>query len=146
GLGVAEAQVLLADKQLSGSTTEWADLIARFGGNGLALKIVGESIRQLFGGDLGAFLEESGSGTVFGGIRRLLAEQIGRSSPLEQDVLRALAVEREPINLAELLGGLGRRAGRGALLEAIEALRRRSLVERVESAGPAAVHTLVGFT
>ncbi len=37
GLGVAEGQVLLADKQLSGSKDEWADLIARYGGNGLAL-------------------------------------------------------------------------------------------------------------
>ncbi len=32
GLGVAEGQVLLADKQLSGNDEEWARLIARFGG------------------------------------------------------------------------------------------------------------------
>jgi hypothetical protein len=41
GLGVAEGQVLLADKQLSGTTDEWSDLTARYGGNGLALKVVG---------------------------------------------------------------------------------------------------------
>src|SRR6266851_10232421 len=135
GLGVAEGQVLLADKQLSGSKDEWADLIARYGGNGLALKVVGESIRQVFSGDVGAFLEESGSGTVFGGIRRLLADQIERSSALEQEVLRVLAAERQPVTLAELLAALGPRAGRGTLLEAVAALRRRSLVERAETTG-----------
>src|SRR5712691_2413900 len=82
GLGVAEGRVLLADKQLSGNDEDWLDLIGRFGGNGLALKLVGESIRVVFGGNIGVFLAESGSGAVFGGIRRLLAEQIERSSGL----------------------------------------------------------------
>ena len=29
----------------------------RYGGNGLALKIVGETIRQIYDGDVGAFLD-----------------------------------------------------------------------------------------
>src|SRR5229473_5120338 len=138
GLGVAAGQVLLADKQLSGTDDDWANLIARFGGNGLALKVVGESISQVFGGDIRVFLEQSGSGTVFGGIRRLLADQLERSSALEQEVLRVLAVEREPVTVAELIAALGPRLGRGTVLEAVEALRRRSLVERAETAGRAA--------
>src|SRR5258708_34976071 len=146
GLGGAEGQGLLAEKQLSGSKDEWADLIARYGGNGLALKVVGESIRHVFSGDVGAFLDESGSGTVFGGIRRLLAEQLERSSALEQRVLRVLAVEREPLKIAELITVVGPRVARGDVLEAVEALRRRSLIERVEPDGAAAVHRLAGFT
>jgi WD40 repeat protein/transcriptional regulator with XRE-family HTH domain len=138
GLGVAEAQRLLADKHLQGSAPDWFALIDRFGGNGLALKVVGERIRELFAGDVGAFLDEGGAGMVFGGIRRLLAEQIERGSALEQEVLRVLAVGREPMTLAQLLTELGSRIRRGAVLEAIEALRRRSLVERAEIAGPAA--------
>jgi WD40 repeat protein/transcriptional regulator with XRE-family HTH domain len=139
GLGVAEGQRLLADKQLLGNTEDWAKLISRFGGNGLALKVVGESIREVFGGDIHAFLEQSGEGSVYGGIRRLLAEQIGRSSALEQNVLRVLAVEREPVTVSEPISQLGPRVGRGAVLEAIEALRRRSLVDRVEADGAAAL-------
>ncbi|HTD78121.1 MAG TPA: WD40 repeat domain-containing protein, partial [Chloroflexota bacterium] len=135
GLAVAEGQVLMADKHLSGSHLAWANLITRFGGNGLALKLVGESIREVFAGDIGAFLEESGSGTVFGGIRRLLAEQLERSSRLEQNVLRVLAIEREPVTIADLIADLGPRAGRGAVLDAVEALRRRSLVERAKPLG-----------
>jgi hypothetical protein len=92
----------------------------------------------VFGGDIGAFLDEAGSGSVFGGIRRLLTEQLERSSSSEQDVLRVLAVEREPVTLTELLAELGPRVGRGAVVEAVEALRRRSLVERVERGGAAA--------
>jgi WD40 repeat protein/transcriptional regulator with XRE-family HTH domain len=138
GFSVADSQALIAGKHLSGDPADWATLISRFGGNGLALKVVGESVRQVFGGDIRAFLEESESGAMFGGIRRLIAEQIGRSSELEQRVLRELAVEREPLNLGELVAGMGPRVGRGALLEAIEALRRRSLAERADAAGRAA--------
>src|SRR5438270_3216585 len=120
GLGLAEGQVLLADKQLSGTDEDWANLIARFGGNGLALKVVGESIRQVFDGDISAFLNQAGSSSIFGGIRRLLAEQIGRSSTLEQKLLRVLAVEREPVSLAELIAHLGPRVNRqAAILEAV---------------------------
>jgi WD40 repeat protein len=133
GLGVADGQTLLAGKGLSGSTYHWSTLVERLGGNGLALKVVGESIRELFGGELEAFLDESGSGTLFGGIRRLVAEQIERSSALEQSVLRLLAVEREPVSISQLIGDVGSRVGRGAVLEAIEALLRRSLVERAEA-------------
>jgi transcriptional regulator with XRE-family HTH domain len=74
GLGVDEAQVLLAAKNLSGTSQEWAELNTRFGGNGLALRLVGETIREVLGGDIGLFLHEAGSNGVFGGIRRLLAE------------------------------------------------------------------------
>jgi WD40 repeat protein/transcriptional regulator with XRE-family HTH domain len=138
GLGAQEGQALLAHKQLRGGEDEWADLVDRYGGNGLALKVVGESIRQVFGGDIGSFLAESRSGAVFGGIRRLLAEQFERSSLLEQAVLKVLAVEREPVTIAELLGEMGQRVGRGGLVESVEALRQRSLVERAELAGASA--------
>lgn len=66
--------------------------------------MVGESIRELFGGKLEAFLNEAGSGTLFGGIRRLLIEQIELRSALEQSVLRVLAVEREPVSISQLIG------------------------------------------
>jgi WD40 repeat protein/transcriptional regulator with XRE-family HTH domain len=137
GLGVDEAQVLLAHKQLEGTGQQWAEFNARFAGNGLALKVVAETIRELFGGRLGNFLEEASDGSIFGSIRRLLTEQVERSSAVEQQVLRGLAVEREPVRLAALLAALGPSVGRAVVLEAVEALRRRSLVERAVTVGPA---------
>jgi WD40 repeat protein/transcriptional regulator with XRE-family HTH domain len=138
GLGSDEAQVLLAAKQLDGTSQQWGELNARYGGNGLALKVVGETIRELFGGEIGTFLEAGSGDSVFGGIRRLLSEQVERSSAVEQKVLRLLAVEREPVSLGQIMGDLGPSVGRGVVLEAVEALRRRSLMERAETPGAAA--------
>jgi WD40 repeat protein/transcriptional regulator with XRE-family HTH domain len=135
GLGVPEGQILLAPKQLSGDRAAWTKLVSQYGGNGLALKVVGESIRSVFGGDIAEFLESSSSESVFGGVRRLLAEQLDRSSELEQQVLRTLAVEREPVTIVQLFAILGSRVGRLAVLEAVEGLRTRSLVDRAEVSG-----------
>jgi hypothetical protein len=139
GLSVEEGQALLSDKRLRGDGVTWATLVAHYGGNGLALKIVGESINPVFGGDITAFLEQAGSSSVFGGIRRLLDRQIERLSDLEQEVLGWLAIERDPVTFGELVADIGARVGRGDVLEAVEALRRRSLVERTE---PGAAFTL----
>ena len=43
GLSMGEARQLMGPKQLVGSNQEWAELNARLGGNGLALKVVGET-------------------------------------------------------------------------------------------------------
>src|SRR5262249_16856737 len=134
GLGTAEALALLTDKQLDGDTLAWDSLVDRYNGNGLALKMVGETIRQVYDGDIAAFLADSvaRNGTVFGGIRRLLDAQLERLSPGERDVLTRLAVEREPVSLAELSKDLAPGMARGTVVEAVETLRRRSLVERGE--------------
>ncbi len=107
GLDVSEGQILLARKQLVGDEQEWAQLIARYGGNGLALKVVGESIRELFDGEIGSFLEEAGASRVFGGIRRLLGEQVERSSAPGQQMLRV----RVRGSRAGDAGGAARRGG-----------------------------------
>jgi hypothetical protein len=129
GFNADEAQTLLADKQLSGSSDQWRQLTIRFGGNGLALKLVGETIRELFAGDLAGFLEESGASSMFGDMRRLLGNQIDRCSAPERQVLRALAVEREPLPLRQLLSFTGGRMDQATALEAVEALRRRLLID-----------------
>jgi hypothetical protein len=111
-----------------------ANLVARYGGNGLALKLVGDTIRQVFAGDVAAFLEETHS-CVFGGIRRLLDVQFKRLSSVERDILCWLAVQRESATFGELTAFADSRHGRGAVLESLEALRRRSLIERTDALG-----------
>jgi hypothetical protein len=145
GLGAPEAQALLADKQLTGDTQAWVSLVERYGGNGLALKIVGETIRQVYNGDIAEFLTDASAtfGTVFGGIRRLLDAQAERLSPVEQEVLTRLAVAREPINLAELTGEMAPSVSRSTVIEAIETLRRRSLVERGERGATFTLQSMV---
>jgi hypothetical protein len=69
---------------------------------------------------------------VFGGIRRLLTAQLGRISAAERAALDWLAVEREPVGFSQLAAGLGPAVSRREALEAVEALGRRSLLERSE--------------
>jgi WD40 repeat protein/transcriptional regulator with XRE-family HTH domain len=132
GLDVEASRNLLQHAGLAADQLRWRMLVDRYGGNALALKIVAETIDQVFGGDVEAFLAQTEA--IFGDIRRLLDEQWERLSPLEMEVAYWLTLEREPVTFASLQARAAPRAGRGATLEALEALRRRSLVERGEAA------------
>jgi WD40 repeat protein/transcriptional regulator with XRE-family HTH domain len=131
GFGVEDGRSLLRDKYLEGDEASWQVLIERYGGNGLALKMIGETIRELFGGEIGAYLDDvpAAQGAMIGGVRQLLQAQIERLSGPERDLIRSLAVAREPVRLAELASDPRLRLHRGALLGAVDGLRRRSLLE-----------------
>ena len=137
----AEAcQQLLAEKEVAGSTSEQLRLIEAYAGNPLALKIVARTIVELFEGEIGPFLEQGE--VVFGGVRALLDEQYARLSAIEQSVLLWLAIQREPVNLQELLAVLGVPLPRSQVLEAVDSLRRRSLIERGKLTGE--LHAAIG--
>jgi len=132
GMDEQAAQALLSDKGLSGTPAAWQRLVAGYAGNPLALKIVGQAISDLFGGDLDRFLE--GGELIFNGVRPVLRQQVGRLSPLEHLLLTWLAVLREWTTLDTLSQVLHPRVLRSKLLEALEALSRRSLLERGQQA------------
>src|SRR5947209_614577 len=98
-------QQLLAEKGVAGSESQQTRLIEDYAGNPLALKIVAQTIVELFGGEIAPFLEQGE--VVFGGVRELLDEQYARLSALEQSVLLWLAILREPVNLQEMLAAAG---------------------------------------
>lgn len=127
GVGQTEGQELLKDKELSGSVEQWVELIARYAGNPLALKLISESIHTLFDGDIGQFLEQGQM--AFGDINELLDEQFHRLSLLEREILTWLAIEREVVSLEDIHKDLMRPISKGELLEALESLSRRSLIE-----------------
>src|SRR5579859_4922151 len=120
-------QRLLAEKGLASSLPERLQLIEVYAGNPLALKIVAQTIVELFAGQIAPFLEPGE--VVFGGVRVLLDEQYARLSRVEQSVLSWLAILREPVTLKALLAVLGVPISHAQVLEAIERLRRRSLIE-----------------
>jgi hypothetical protein len=127
GLDVAACKQLLAEKELVGTESELTSLIEVYGGNPLALKIVAETITDLFGGMISEFM--TGGTLVFGSITDLLSEQFACLSAIEQSVLRCLAIAREPVTLDELLAMLVIPLPRVRVLEAIDAIHRRSLIE-----------------
>jgi WD40 repeat protein/transcriptional regulator with XRE-family HTH domain len=128
GLEVSACEQLLAEHGVAGTPQDWARLSEVYAGNPLALKIVAEAITDLFGGEINQFLSEGPA--VFGSIANLLSEQFARLSSLEQTVLYWLAIVREPVTLDELLALLITPLPRGQMLEAMEGLHRRSLIER----------------
>src|SRR5207244_3046188 len=90
-------------------------------------------IADLFGGAISPFLA---AGTIlFGSITHLLQEQWVRLSALEQTLLWWLAILREPVTLEELQAVLVAPLAPAQILEAVDGLRRRSLVERGQRAG-----------
>src|SRR6266849_6269460 len=141
GLDAVASEQLLEERELLGSAQDRAHLVEVYAGNPLVLNIVAQTIAELFGGEIAAFLEQGE--VVFGSVRELLHEQFARLSALEQSVLLWLAILREPVSLEELLAVLGMPPPRAQVLEAVEALRRRSLIERGQRAGSFTLQSVV---
>ncbi|NJN17083.1 MAG: hypothetical protein HC822_12820 [Oscillochloris sp.] len=62
----------------------------------------------------------------------MLDQQWARLTPLEQDVLLWLAIEREPLRAETLRANLLGHGGGMALIEVLRSLRRRSLIEQCD--------------
>ena len=132
GLAEAEGRELISDKGLAGSMQAWLRFIDLYSGNPLALKLAAEPVQELFGGNIDVFLKEEE--TVVEDVYALIDLQFQRLSPLEQVVMRWLAIEREPISLEDLLEYIVPTVQKKDLLDALTSLRRRSLIEPVEAA------------
>ncbi|MBE7550021.1 MAG: NACHT domain-containing protein [Anaerolineales bacterium] len=130
GLDESACYAVLEDHELSGVEADWATLAHLYGGNPLALKLVSEPIREIFGGDIAAFLQKGDA--FFNGVGQLLEAQLARSTPLEQALLLWLAIARDLTPLDTLLADLAGTAGQREGLQALESLRRRYLIERAE--------------
>lgn len=102
-------------------------IITSYAGNPLALKIVSTTIQDVFDGNVCAFLSQGK--TVFGDISDLLAQQFNRLSILEKEIMYWLAINREPVSLSELHEDFVTPVPQIKLIEALESLRRRSLIE-----------------
>ena len=127
GLKSIDGQEILKDKGLQGEESSWESLVLRYDGNPLALKIVAQFIREVFDGDITGFLETGEF--MLSNFRHVLEHQFGRLSALEREMTYWLAIEREAISLDELDEVLVHPVSRREMLEAIELLRRRSMIE-----------------
>jgi predicted ATPase/transcriptional regulator with XRE-family HTH domain len=126
-LGPAACAQLLAEKGVDGTQSEQGQLIEQYGGNPLALKIVAQTIVDLFGGDAAEF-EKQGE-VIYGGVRELLAEQFERLSPVQRSIMYWLTILREPCTLDEIVALTVTPMPRVRLLDGLEALYRSSLIE-----------------
>lgn len=127
GLTPTASEAILNTLGIQSSNQQHQQLINRYSGNPLALKIVAATIRSVFAGDVAEFLDY---GTVvFGDLWDLLDQQFNRLSAMEQTVMRWLAINREWTSLKELRADIVPAVSHRALLEAVESLKARCLVE-----------------
>ncbi|MBD2365319.1 hypothetical protein H6G36_29910 [Anabaena minutissima FACHB-250] len=118
---------LIQAKGLIGTVEQQQILCDRYSYNPLALKIVSTTIHDLFAGEIGSFLAEDT--VIFNSIRRLLDEQFKRLPALEQSIMYWLAINREWTAIAQLTEDIVPTVSRPQLLEALESLKWRGLIE-----------------
>ncbi len=127
GLQLAAAQKILRSKGLV-ETEDVSHLIEYCAGNPLALKIAATTIRDLFDGDINSFLEHDT--VVFGDMWEVLDQQFNRLSVLEKQVMSLLASNRKWITLSKFQECIVPTVSSRDLLEALESLQQRSVIER----------------
>ncbi|MBK7455754.1 MAG: NACHT domain-containing protein [Anaerolineales bacterium] len=128
GLSSVASQSLLSDKGLFGSSDFWDVFVHYYTGNPLALKIASTTVRDLFGGDLAAFLREAP--VTLHTLNQLLGNQIEQLSAMEKEILFWLAIERDPVRLDTLRRNFLLDIPNAEILSALLSLRQRSLIER----------------
>jgi WD40 repeat protein len=135
GLKVEDAQYILEGKGLSGEERSWKVLVACFSGNPMMLALISPTIRESYRGIVSQYLMDFGDIplSAYPDLHTLLDEQFQRLSPLEQQIFYWLAIEREAVSLQDLQKNIVQPVSKVDMLTAIEALQRRSWIERRES-------------
>jgi hypothetical protein len=101
-------------------------LMARYGGHPLALKLVAITVQEFFAANMEGFL--SHTLPIFDDLRTVLEQQFVRLSALEKEILLCLASAQQPMPFQALCDTLRRPPSKPTPLEAVRALRRRSLL------------------
>ncbi len=132
GLNNQDSLSILKAKGLNNlKEDEATTLIDWYAGNPLFLKLVATAIQELFDGSVYEFLQQ---GTVvFGEIRAVLDDQFERLSHIEKQVMYWLALNQDFLSVRKLQKDILPRVSQRLILEAIELLQRRSLIERHSS-------------
>ena len=129
GLQRQGAFELLRARGFTGSENGLEALVQQYRGNPSALRIVAGTIQELFNGNVSEFLKQTALalGDV---LRTLLYQQFERLSKLEKDVLYWLAIKHRPVSLSTLRAEMTMQASGSELIDALESLRWRSLIEK----------------
>ena len=129
GLKPIDGWKILKDKGVRGGekTQEAEALIELYGGNPLSLKVVSELIRDIFASDIAKFLESRN--LIYADVKAVLDQQFKRLSVIEQEIMYWLAIEREALTIDDLRCDLFGFLELSDLLEALQSLKRRSLIE-----------------
>ena len=134
GVDSAAGQAIFQDigcaynSTFKGSDDEWETLVSFYGGNPLALEVAAKHILRRFDGDLSQFLAQNL--TIFGKIRDLLDWHFDRLSEAEKEVMYWLAINREPVSIADLKGDILSPFAQKYIPETLDTLERQLPIEK----------------
>lgn len=127
GLDDASSQQLLKVQGLSVFGNQVNSILKCYRGNPLAIKMVATTIQESFGGDIRHFINREI--TNFAEINLLIDKHLNRLTEVEKTIMFWLTINRESISLAELQSDLTPQVTLTNIMEALESLQRRSLLE-----------------
>lgn len=123
------AQEIFREKCLLYEEEKWQELIKIYRGNPLYLKLVAATIKYLYAGRVGDFLKEN-TIIVVDDIKQILAQQFERLSDLEKNIMYELAIHPEPSSVSQLAEDISLSVSKSEIIEALDSLDRRSLLEK----------------
>ncbi len=133
GLSDTDSVEILKAKGFTNLKEEECRLISKwYAGNPLFIKLVATAIQELFCGNFSEFLEQDM--TVFGDIRAILDQQFNRLSNLEKLIMSYLALNPNLLSINKLQKEIFPMVSPRLILEAVELLQRRSLID-IQSSG-----------
>jgi DNA-binding MarR family transcriptional regulator len=129
GLQLIESQDIFRSKgDFQGAMAEWHRLINCYAGNPLALKVVATTIYRLFDGSIAEFLKQNTA--IFGEIYNLLDQQFNRLSVVEQEIIKWLVYNHQPVSFSELRNKLPLWVSPQALIDALASLESRTFIDK----------------
>jgi WD40 repeat protein/GTPase SAR1 family protein len=132
GLSVVEGKQIFEHLNLQGTEEEWENLIDLYNGNPLALELASMHIQEIFSGNISSFLLDYGKSISFN-LSDLLDWNFDRLSNGEKGVMYWLAICREPVSLIELMENIVPILLQKHLMEFINSLKKKSLIEHRDS-------------
>ncbi|BAY20415.1 WD-40 repeat-containing protein [Calothrix sp. NIES-2100] len=128
GLQMPDVQELFHAKgAFAGTPDDWHKLVESYAGHPLSLNLASTTIQNLFAGNISEFLQQQTP--VFGEVSNLLEQQWQCLSDMAQEILKSLASHCQAISFAELRSQLASSISPQILLEVLESLQARSLIE-----------------
>ncbi|MEG4440647.1 NB-ARC domain-containing protein [Microcoleus sp. AT9_B5] len=126
GLGEAATEILRQKGLLDEEA--WPDLINLYQGNPLWLKLVAQTINNLFGGRVSQYLSYQ---PVFLGdeLTPILQQHYQRLSEIEKQAISQLSNEIEPVSFTQWMAKC--QGSQGELCKAIQSLARRGMIEKL---------------
>ncbi|AFY91902.1 NB-ARC domain-containing protein [Chamaesiphon minutus] len=127
GLDRRSSQRLLEHSELVGTSTDWDLLVSKYRGNPQALKLIANTIRDIFDRDISKFL--AANILVYSRIESILSEQLNHLLQSEIAFLAYLSRQQEPRSLDRIVTDLGSSIVETDIIRTLDKLVCRYLID-----------------